>query len=75
MPLSDRQEQILQVIKAFAARGYAPRMEEIGAAVGIRSTFAVRHHIKALETKGYLRPRPKGQHRSIALAEPLKAAA
>jgi repressor LexA len=75
MSLSARQQHILQVIKDFSARGYAPRYEEIGAAVGIRSTNGVRHQLKALTIKGYLRPRPKGQHRCTALVEPLKAAA
>jgi len=71
MCLSPRQQHILQVIKDFAARGYAPRYEEIGAAVGIRSTNGVRHQLKALTIKGYLRPKPKGMHRSIVLATPL----
>lgn len=74
MSLSARQEHILQVIRDFAKRGYSPALKEIGAAVGIRSTYGVRHQIAALESKGYLRSRPKGQHRSIALVEPLKAA-
>ena len=75
MSLSARQEHILQVIRDLAKHGYSPALKEIGAAVGIRSTYGVRYQIAALESKGYLRPRPKGQHRCIALAEPLKAAA
>ena len=74
MSLSARQEHILQVIRDFAKRGYSPALKEIGAAVEISSTYGVRHQIKALESKGYLRPRPKGVHRSYALTDRALAA-
>jgi SOS-response transcriptional repressor LexA len=80
MPLSDRQAAVLKCIRDFAKRGYAPRYEEIGRVVGLRGTNSVRYQVTMLEKKGYLRQRPLGQHRSIALTEvglsaPLKTAA
>ena len=51
-PLTNRQTEILQFIQD---QSVPPTVREIGAAFGIRSPNAVRGHIKALESKGYLR--------------------
>jgi SOS-response transcriptional repressor LexA len=75
MSLTARQAAVLQVIRDFSKRGYSPRLTEIRDAVGLRGVRSVELHVKTLERLGYLLPRPKGQHRSIALAEPMNSAA
>jgi repressor LexA len=63
--LTERQEQILNVIRDFIAdQGYPPSIRELGAIVGIRSTNGVSDHLKALERKGYL---TRGDFKSRAL--------
>lgn len=53
--LTDRQQQVLEYIRAsIAQRGYPPTLREIGAHMGIRSTNGVNDHLRALERKGYL---------------------
>ena len=55
-PLTERQEMILQFIRAsIRERGYPPTLREIGAHMGIQSTNGVSDHLRALERKGYLR--------------------
>jgi repressor LexA len=55
-PLTDRQDAILQFIRAsIRERGYPPTFREIGAKMGIKSTNGVSDHLRALERKGYLR--------------------
>ena len=75
MSLTARQAAVLQCIRDFSKRGYSPRLTEIARAVGLRGDSSVELHVKTLERLGNLRQRPKGQHRSIALAEPLKSVA
>lgn len=54
-PITRRQLQVLRSIHAFQrARGMAPTLREIGAAVSIRSTNGVNDHLKALERRGLL---------------------
>ena len=54
--LSPRQQQILEVIKAWIDRfGYPPSVREIGEAVGLTSTSSVSHQLRTLQRKGYLR--------------------
>jgi repressor LexA len=68
--LSDRQTAILKFIREFSGlSGYAPSVVEIEQAVGLRSTSAVRHQIKVLQLRGYLRRHPKRQPRSISLTD------
>jgi repressor LexA len=63
--LSNRQEQVLQVVRAgVARRGYPPSIREIGDAVGLKSTSSVAHHLKALQEKGYLHRDP-GRPRTV----------
>jgi repressor LexA len=54
--LTVRQEQVLEVIRAWVTRfGYPPSVREIGEAVGLTSTSSVSHKLRALQRKGYLR--------------------
>jgi repressor LexA len=54
--LTVRQEQVLEVIRAWVTRfGYPPSVREIGEAVGLTSTSSVSHQLRALQRKGYLR--------------------
>src|SRR5882757_2872073 len=54
--LSPRQQQVLDVIRAWVSRfGYPPSVREIGEAVGLTSTSSVSHQLRALQRKGYLR--------------------
>ena len=68
--LSNREEQVLQVVRACVARrGYPPSIREIGDAVGLRSTSSVAYHLKALQEKGYLYRDP-GRPRTVELLPP-----
>ncbi|MFY1652877.1 transcriptional repressor LexA [Solwaraspora sp. WMMB762] len=54
--LTDRQRQILDVIRSWVQRhGYPPTVREIGVAVGLGSPSSVAHHLKALEHHGLIR--------------------
>jgi repressor LexA len=54
--LTQRQQEILQVITDFAERRrYAPTLREIGQAVGLASTSSVSYQLTVLQDKGYLR--------------------
>jgi repressor LexA len=65
--LSNREEQVLQVVRAgVARRGYPPSIREIGDAVGLKSTSSVAYHLKALQEKGYLYRDP-GRPRTVEL--------
>ena len=68
--LSNREEQVLQVVReGVARRGYPPSIREIGDAVGLRSTSSVAYHLKALQKKGYLHRDP-GRPRTVELLPP-----
>jgi repressor LexA len=68
--LSNREEQVLEVVRAgVARRGYPPSIREIGDAVGLRSTSSVAYHLKALQEKGYLH-RDRGRPRTVELLPP-----
>jgi repressor LexA len=70
-----RQEQVLQFVRSAVQRqGYPPSIREIGAAVGLRSTASVTHHLKALQDQGYLR-RDAGRPRTVELLAPERPAA
>jgi repressor LexA len=57
--LTDRQREVLAVIRAYAAvHGYPPSNRDIGRALGISSTNGVRDHLRALERKGAIRVDP-----------------
>nr|WP_018790932.1 transcriptional repressor LexA [Salinispora arenicola] len=59
--LTDRQRQILDVIRSWVQRhGYPPTVREIGAAVGLGSPSSVAHHLKTLTHHGLIRRAPGG---------------
>ncbi len=65
--LTDRQQSILDFLKAFLRENsYPPTIREIGAHFGIRSPRGVQDHLQALEKKGYIR-RTRERSRSIEL--------
>ena len=58
-PTTERQQRILEVIRAFTAeRGYPPSVREIGERVGLSSSSTVQSHLKTLEKRGLLRRDP-----------------
>ncbi|MEU6376781.1 hypothetical protein [Streptomyces sp. NPDC046909] len=66
--LTDIQERMLRVIReAIADHGEAPTVQEIGAAVGLRSPSSVHYQLVELETKGAI-VREAGRARGIRLA-------
>jgi repressor LexA len=68
-PLSQRQQDILDVIKKdLKKKGYPPTVQEIADAIDVKSTFGVRKHIEALEKKGYIK-REIGLSRAIRVIE------
>lgn len=59
--LTDRQQQILDVIRGWVQRhGYPPTVREIGTAVGLVSPSSVTHHLKTLTHHGLIRRAPGG---------------
>ena len=68
-PLTRRQREVLDFIRAFVAeRGYSPSLEEVGADLGLSSVATVHKHVQHLVEKGYLR---KAWNRSRSV-EPLE---
>jgi repressor LexA len=58
-PLSDRQQQVLDYIRAKVAdRGYPPSVREIGEALGLSSPSTVHSHLSSLVKLGYIRKDP-----------------
>jgi repressor LexA len=54
-PATERQQHILEVIRAFtAAHGYPPSVREIGELVGLSSSSTIHAHLKALERRGLI---------------------
>jgi SOS-response transcriptional repressor LexA len=74
-PLTERQRDVVEAIRALSKVGRGPTYAEIGERVGIRSTWAVRRHLDHLEQKGFIKPRTYRKARSVTLAEPIAAAA
>lgn len=69
--LTRRQQETLRAIERFRARhGYAPSLDELRRALGLRSVATVHKHVSALEAKGKVR---RLARRSRAL-EPVAAA-
>ena len=61
-----RREQIAEFVRQhIECHGYAPSVREIGAAVGIRSTKAVKYHLDVLVREGRLE-RVAGRARSLS---------
>lgn len=54
-PATERQQLILEVIRAFTAEhGYPPSVREIGSRVGLSSSSTIHAHLKALEKRGLI---------------------
>jgi len=54
-PATERQQRILDVIRAFTAQqGYPPSVREIGERVGLSSSSTIHAHLKALERRGLI---------------------
>ena len=54
--LTIQQQKVLTFINNFINKnGFPPTFREIGAALKIKSTNGVNDHLKALETKGYIK--------------------
>jgi repressor LexA len=65
-----RQQAILRYVRRFLeARGYAPSVRQIQAALDLSSTSVVTYHLDALQARGLLQ-RSAGCPRSITLASP-----
>ncbi len=53
--LTPRRREILDFIaQTTEERGYPPTVREIGAAVGLKSSSSVHHHLRVLEEQGYI---------------------
>ncbi|MEJ2078859.1 MAG: transcriptional repressor LexA [Acidobacteriota bacterium] len=67
MPLTQRQQQILEFIESYLdSRGYSPSMEEIANHFGIASLNAIHKHLKVLEERGFIH-RLSNRARSIRI--------
>jgi repressor LexA len=54
-PATERQQRILDVIRAFTSEvGYPPSVREIGERVGLSSSSTIHAHLKALEKRGLI---------------------
>lgn len=68
--LTDRQEEILQIIKQLIAKnGYPPTVREIGAKAKLNSPATIHFHLKKLEEKGYIR-KGSSKNRTIEILVP-----
>jgi len=68
--LTDRQEDILQIIKKLIAKnGYPPTVREIGEAAKLNSPATTHFHIKQLVNKGYI-AKAEGTNRTIEVLVP-----
>ncbi|MEK7191492.1 MAG: transcriptional repressor LexA [Pseudomonadota bacterium] len=73
---TDRNHEVYDFVRAYTARhGYAPKLREIGQALGIRSRGVVHRHLRALEAEGLVTIKPdvaRGVHlKTRAGARPL----
>ena len=68
--LTDRQEEILQIIKQLIAKnGYPPTVREIGAKAKLNSPATIHFHLKKLEEKGYIK-KDSSKNRTIEILVP-----
>jgi len=64
----DRRNRVLEFVRTYTdEHGYAPSIREIGKAVGVRSTKAVKYHLDILVNEGLLKRTPR-QARSLSTA-------
>ncbi|WP_412463326.1 LexA family protein [Halobacteriovorax sp. RT-2-6] len=72
LPLSERQEETLQVIRTFIReKNYPPTIPEVQECLSISNPGAVHKCFQALEKKGYIL-RTKGMHRGLDLTQEAK---
>lgn len=58
--LTERQGEILKFVELFRAKyGYSPTRHEIAEGFGFASCNAAEQHLRALETKGWVRITPR----------------
>ncbi len=56
----DRREKVLEFVRSYTdEHGFAPSIREIGKAVGVRSTKAVKYHLDILVADGLLKRIPR----------------
>ncbi len=68
--LSERQKEILDVIKKFISEnGFPPTVREIGAIVGLSSSATTYFHLKKLIEKGYIK-QDSSKNRTLELLVP-----
>ena len=68
--LTDRQKDILQVLKKLIAKtGYPPTVREIGQEAGLNSPATIHFHLKQLEEKGYIK-KDTSKNRTIEILVP-----
>lgn len=68
--LTDRQKDILQVIKEFSSNnGYPPTVREIGSALELSSPATIHFHLTKLAEKGYIK-KGNSKNRAIELLVP-----
>lgn len=68
--LTERQKEILDVIKKFIAkRGYPPTVREIGKEIGLSSSATTHFHLSKLEEKGLIR-KNGSKNRTLELLVP-----
>ena len=64
-PASDKQLEMVSYIRRYQEQnGYAPSIREIGERFILASPSTVKHHLDALENKGYIKRLP-GAARAI----------
>ncbi len=67
LELKSRHQQILAFLHEFnQEEGFAPSIQEIGAAIGLKSTSSLRKYLQELEELGYIKRDPT-KPRAIAL--------
>jgi SOS-response transcriptional repressor LexA len=73
MNLTPRQLQIVKAIKALQElSGCSPTLQELGAAVGLRSLATVDAHIKKLQAKGWI-GHAYNETRDLRILKPIPA--
>jgi len=66
-PLTPRQREVLETLRALAREGRAPSLGELCAELGMRSRGSLHRHVQALVAAGLVEPMA-GQHRGVHLA-------
>ena len=68
--LTDKQKNILQVIKKLIAKnGYPPTVREIGKEANLSSPATIHFHLKQLEEKGYIK-KDDNKNRTLEILVP-----